>query len=87
MLYQLSYSREKIPTEWWGRVDLNHRRLMPTGLQPVPFDRSGTPPNNRLNPGQGLNAESGYNNVRERLVLAMGLEPATDGLQNRCSTN
>lgn len=28
----------------WARVDSNHRRLTPTGLQPVPFVHSGTRP-------------------------------------------
>src|SRR5690606_29817951 len=28
----------------WGRQDSNLCRLAPTGLQPVPFGRSGTPP-------------------------------------------
>ena len=29
----------------WAGVDSNHRRLTPTGLQPVPFSHSGTDPN------------------------------------------
>lgn len=28
----------------WAGEDLNLRRLTPTGLQPVPFGRSGTDP-------------------------------------------
>ena len=28
----------------WREMDLNHRRLAPTGLQPVSFDRSDIPP-------------------------------------------
>ena len=28
----------------WAEMDLNHRRHKPTGLQPVPFGRSGTDP-------------------------------------------
>ena len=53
---QLSYSRLKPfcvrlrakpsnRSAWWRGEDSNLRRLMPTGLQPVPFDRFGTSPN------------------------------------------
>jgi hypothetical protein len=45
MLYQLSYSRM---TLWWGKVDSNHRRLMPAGLQPAPFGHSGIPPSSEF---------------------------------------
>ena len=52
---QLSYSRPKPfcvrlramqwnRSAWWRGEDSNLRRLMPTGLQPVPFDRFGTSP-------------------------------------------
>ena len=53
---QLSYSRPKPfcvrlramhsnhSAAWWRGEDSNLRRLMPTGLQPVPFDRFGTSP-------------------------------------------
>ena len=30
--------------EWWRGKDSNFRRPKSTGLQPAPFDRSGTPP-------------------------------------------
>ena len=30
--------------KWWRRLDSNQRRRKPTGLQPVPFSHSGTPP-------------------------------------------
>ena len=86
MLYQLSYSRV-CRQRWWGRVDLNHCRRKPAGLQPAPFDRSGTPP--RISGSAPLDSGDTlkFNTERERMVLVMGLEPATDGLQNRCSTN
>jgi hypothetical protein len=29
---------------WWRGLDSNQRRRTPTGLQPVPFSHSGTPP-------------------------------------------
>ena len=29
---------------WWRGLDSNQRRRKPTGLQPVPFSHSGTPP-------------------------------------------
>ena len=29
---------------WWRELDSNQRRRTPTGLQPVPFSHSGTPP-------------------------------------------
>ena len=32
----------------WAGEDLNLRRLTPTGLQPVPFGRSGTDPEVRI---------------------------------------
>lgn len=32
--------------QWWAGRDSNPRRLTPPGLQPGPFDRSGTYPNN-----------------------------------------
>ena len=52
---QLSYSRPKPfcvrlralrsnRSAWWRGEDSNLRRLMPTGLQPVPVDRFGTSP-------------------------------------------
>ena len=34
------------PKEQWAGLDSNQRRLTPTGLQPVPFSRSGTDPTN-----------------------------------------
>ena len=34
----------KIFIEWWRGKDSNFRRPKSTGLQPAPFDRSGTPP-------------------------------------------
>ena len=34
----------KNSTEWWRGKDSNFRRPKSTGLQPAPFDRSGTPP-------------------------------------------
>ncbi len=42
----LSYSRSSRwkGREWWWGKDSNLRRLKPTDLQSVPFDRSGTPP-------------------------------------------
>ena len=30
--------------KWWRGKDSNFRRPKSTGLQPAPFDRSGTPP-------------------------------------------
>src|SRR5690606_34280879 len=33
----------------WAGLDLNQRRQMPTGLQPVPFGHSGTDPGRRRN--------------------------------------
>ena len=43
---QLSYSRRNLSVyvAWWRGEDSNLRRLMPTGLQPVPVDRFGTSP-------------------------------------------
>ncbi len=35
-------------------VDLNHRRHTPTGLQPVPFGRSGNPPGTTSGPNGTL---------------------------------
>ena len=32
---------------WWRGLDSNQRRRTPTGLQPVPFNHSGTPPGRR----------------------------------------
>ena len=32
----------------WAEMDSNHRRHKPTGLQPVPFGRSGTDPRPRM---------------------------------------
>ena len=40
----------KDKVRWWGMVDLNHRRHTPTGLQPVPFGRSGNPPKHLSGP-------------------------------------
>ena len=37
----------------WARLDSNQRRQMPTGLQPVPFNHSGTRPESILS-GQAL---------------------------------
>jgi hypothetical protein len=48
-------------TWWWMGKDSNLRRLLPTGLQPVPFGHLGTHP------------QVGTPDVE----LAMGLEPAT----------
>ena len=69
MLYQLSYSRG-----WWGRVDSNHCRQMPTGLQPVSFSHSDTPPN--------------YNNNKEQPSKSL-LKEAPDGTRthDRLITN
>ena len=86
MLYQLSYSRVW-SKEWWGRVDLNHCRRKPAGLQPAPFDRSGTPPHSKVASRNECPGLAKINNKKERLVLVKGLEPPADGLQNRCSTN
>ncbi len=65
-------------------MDLNHCRRKPAGLQPAPFDRSGTPPHSLATTPFGAEKIKLF---KEQMVLAMGLEPATDGLQNRCSTN
>ena len=35
-------------TGWWRGLDSNQRRHTPTGLQPVPFSHSGTPPGSRV---------------------------------------
>ncbi len=44
-LFSLSSSKIRIASGAdWARQDLNLRRLTPTGLQPVPFGRSGTRP-------------------------------------------
>ena len=42
---------------WWRRLDSNQRRRTPTGLQPVPFNHSGTPPWHILSVGHcnGMN--------------------------------
>ena len=53
-------------------------KASPTDLQSVPFDRSGTPPQNWK-----ADARLG----RETFKLAKGLEPPTTSLQMRCSTN
>ena len=36
----------KVFFKWWRGKDSNLRRPKSTGLQPAPFDRFGTPPNN-----------------------------------------
>ncbi len=56
---QLSYSRPKLfcvclrhanRLSWWRGEDSNLRRREPTGLQPVPFGRFGTSPEDDLRP-------------------------------------
>ena len=39
-------------TRWWRGLDSNQRRRTPTGLQPVPFNHSGTPPEKVLSTSQ-----------------------------------
>ncbi len=39
-------SAEQYSKLYWAGLDLNQRRLTPTGLQPVPFSLSGTDPGN-----------------------------------------
>ena len=46
VLYQMSYFRV-VHVVLWREMDLNHRRLASTGLQPVSFDRSDIPPRPR----------------------------------------
>ena len=36
--------------DWWRGKDSNFRRPKSTGLQPAPFDRSGTPPLGEVSP-------------------------------------
>lgn len=60
--------RSPIPQtpQYWARVDSNHRRLTPTGLQPVSFGHSDTRPcfienkqsGRRVQEGRGLQVES-----------------------------
>ena len=57
---------------WWRGKDSNLRNLSVTGLQPVPFNHSGTPP---LQPP-----------TRRALELVEGIEPATPRLQGESST-
>ncbi len=92
MLYQLSYSRSKGPRNnnpkklrWWGMVDSNHRRQTPTGLQPVPFGRSGNPPEHLIPSPFGPRKLKLSESFGEELTV--GLEPATGGLQNHCSAD
>ena len=40
----IRYERTEIAKEKWERMDSNHRRRTPTGLQPVPFGHLGTLP-------------------------------------------
>ena len=56
---------------YWEMKDSNLRRLTPSDLQSDPIGRSGNLPRVRQ---PGLDK------------LAVGIEPATYGLQNRCST-
>ena len=60
---------------WWRVMDSNHRRHKPADLQSAPFGHFGNSP------------LGSFRSDSQNMELAMGLEPATTGLQNRCSTN
>jgi hypothetical protein len=40
----LNTNNYRLTTKKWAGLESNQRRLAPTGLQPVPFGRSGTDP-------------------------------------------
>ena len=70
---------------WWIRTTVAEA----TGLQPAPFNHSGNLPEH---PGTIrhvtlFEADFGVTILEKEPGLAMGLEPATNGLQNRRSTN
>ena len=43
-LHPRIFPRHTHESGWWRELDSNQRRRAPTGLQPVPFSHSGTPP-------------------------------------------
>jgi hypothetical protein len=91
MLYQLSYSRtylnnyrplpelRKKYSKWWREKDSNLRKLALPDLQSGPFGHLGISPSRSFTPA--------FSSSRIKMELEKGFEPATCGLQNRCSTN